>query len=1085
MAELSTDVRIFLSSTFVDLKELREKIASRLRDVLGAHLLVMETFGSDNAPPAISSVRRVRESDIFVGIYARRYGSIDPGTGKSITELELCEAERNLSAGTLTAILLYWLDENASWPIRLCETDPAAIANLTSLRDHSRQHTYTPFHDPTDLPFLIIRDVLTKIRCRMTEPSFRTRKQALPAERSLQRPIGMEFLTSADRRHLFGREDKTKELLGAIAANQMTLLLGNSGTGKTSLIHAGLFPDSFAAGWFNVYTRPLGLPRTDVVSGLLAAVFEGPQSYRGALLGPLEDVATAVAPKRILLTIDQFEDILTARDQGEAERLVEDLRSIRYMNDSSFRVLVSYRADLEARLGRFWQTISGSPMGLPRVYLAGISADEAWMSVESACTDLHVDLALSDSEKAQIKKDLQVFSTRQDENGVYPPYIQMLIDHIWRHAENKRGVYCFADYLAAGAMEGVTAGYLGRQLEYARDPDGHLKSVLVSLVRSYGVKAQKSLAEVAADIRIAEKDCEIALETLIDLRLVRHVADLYEIAHDFLAQEVSARLIDSEEREFKRIRELLASKSAAFSTTGSVLTVEELLMLFKYKERLLLSDSELRLVLASWAEGEGPGLYLLFGGSPSRLVELIRTEEAKQDTDEEDRAMLALLRRKVSDTPLEKDEWVLFRQYRLGMELATIINASPLECPDPILLWALRNRRRTLRDAAFKAIAKKLAHGQWNWVEVLSKSGSASCRSSYEQLVPDEGLPLLPTKMVDVSRSFREFLLLQRIARAKTGLELRESLEALKKFRPRARIWLFGNGIVRHRKSRIEATLKSLHKHEESKVVTLLNSFGSNLTRQDFLTLLDCYLFWNQKEAGLNEDTNPRLWRAYEGKATALAEAILRVSKQQNLEALRSVFKKLSLTPSAQYVAKALIRLGSSGDIVTIIKRIEQAEYQINYWFQIELGEVVGRRTAELGGPIPAELLRISRRNDFWNDPRVLNLKSAHKTNRPLKSLYNRALYIRLVAHALIGSSGQSDNELLRSLCLHEFRMIARAAAIRLAQLEGDPGIRLLQSAVTDAIERQHAQAFGLAVREAEIDVFGLLSFAEDQQSTQ
>jgi len=37
----------------------------------------METFGSDDAPPEISSVRRVRESDLFVGIYARRYGSID------------------------------------------------------------------------------------------------------------------------------------------------------------------------------------------------------------------------------------------------------------------------------------------------------------------------------------------------------------------------------------------------------------------------------------------------------------------------------------------------------------------------------------------------------------------------------------------------------------------------------------------------------------------------------------------------------------------------------------------------------------------------------------------------------------------------------------------------------------------------------------------------------------------------------------------------------------------------------------------------------------------------------------------------
>lgn len=170
---------------------------------------------------------------------------------------------------------------------------------------------------------------------------------------------------------------------------------------------------------------------------------------------------------------------------------------------------------------------------------------------------------------------------------------------------------------------------------------------------------------------------------------------------------------------------------------------------------------------------------------------------------------------------------------------------------------------------------------------------------------------------------------------------------------------------------------------------------------------------------------------------------------------------------------------------MTIIKRIEQADYSINYWFQIELGEVVGNRTAELGEPIPAELLRISRRNDFWNDPRAQNLRSAHKTSRPLKSLYNRALYTRLVAHALIGLSGKGDIDLLRRLRLHEFRMIARAAAIRLARLARDPGIRLLQSAVTVAIESQDAQAFGLAVRDAEIDSFGLLNFAEEQQSLQ
>ena len=47
-------------------------------------------------------------------------------------------------------ILLYWLDENAIWPPSMCDTNPAAVGRLASLREHSRQHTYTPFQDPDD-----------------------------------------------------------------------------------------------------------------------------------------------------------------------------------------------------------------------------------------------------------------------------------------------------------------------------------------------------------------------------------------------------------------------------------------------------------------------------------------------------------------------------------------------------------------------------------------------------------------------------------------------------------------------------------------------------------------------------------------------------------------------------------------------------------------------------------------------------------------------------------------------------------------------------------------------------------------------
>jgi len=79
----------------------------------------------------------------------------------------------------------------------------------------------TPFREPGDLPYFVIRDVLAKIRHRLSPPSIRTRQLALPEPRRLNRPIGMEFLTSADRGHFYGREAKLNELLQAIENNRI------------------------------------------------------------------------------------------------------------------------------------------------------------------------------------------------------------------------------------------------------------------------------------------------------------------------------------------------------------------------------------------------------------------------------------------------------------------------------------------------------------------------------------------------------------------------------------------------------------------------------------------------------------------------------------------------------------------------------------------------------------------------------------------------------------------------------------------------------------------------------------------------
>jgi hypothetical protein len=1075
MADLATEIRAFLSSTFVDLKELRAEVSYRLRQIFGAQLITMESFGSDAAPPEISSIRRVRECDIFVGIYAGRYGTIDPKTGKSITELELDEAERAVSAGNVTAILVYLLDDKATWLSPCVDTEATAVAKLAHLKERARQHTITTFYDPEDLAFSVIKDVLSTIRSRLGAALPHPRHFSLPEERELTTPIGMEFLTSADRRHLYGRHQKIEELLKALTANPISLFLGNSGSGKTSLLHAGLIPLVATKGWLPIYTRPLGLPRGDISAQIYTSVFEGPSSYRGSAVPLLQEAADVVQPRKPILIIDQFEDVLTPREEEETERLVADLRTLRYLNQSTIRVLVSYRADLEARLGQFWQLISGSPEGLPRVYIGGITAEDAWKSIKSTCSDLKIKLSLSDNDELQIGKDLFSLSRMHGEEGVYPPYIQMFIDHAWRTVQTGATSYCFEDYRKAGRIEGITGGYLTRLLTYANDKEGHIRSILASLVRSYGVKAQKSLSEIAADVGLTETKSEEFLERLIDLRLVRHLGDQYEIAHDFLAHEISARLVDSEEREFKRFRELLTNKAGAFSTTKDLLTVSEMLVLFKHKERVLPSDIELKLILASWAREEGPGLFWLLAASPTKLLGLIHGIETENNLDDEVKATLVLLRRKISNAPLRGKDWAPFRRYKLAMQFMGLLATYTLDCPDSVLSGALRSKHKSVRAVVIEAVAQKIANGDRKWISELGKSASPNRRAAFETLALRPDLKLTSKKQLEqMPRAFQEFMLLRMIAGARSDAEARSSLKVLNKFRPKARSRLLAKALVTFRTKGVRPLISKLPELGADNMAVILRPVTGPLTKKDFAALLRAYKQWNEKEASDMEQRD-REERAFsEDKATVLSETILRTATRKNLNQLRQTLNEIILTPSAQYFVLALLRIGSTKDVSQVIRKVETSNGDVRYWFQIEVARSIEKRMMELRRKPPRRLLRILAKKAFWENPLAEKSNFSKKDLLHLRHGYNRTLYIRLVAHTAIGAARLEDSDILRKLAMHDYHLIAQAAAIRLIDLAGDEGIRMLQSGITEAVEAGQTKSLALAIRDAEIHKFEL-----------
>lgn len=107
---------VFVSSTFKDLEKHRAAVREGIRQ-FGALDISMENLGSRDERPKAECLRLVtKESEIFVGIYAHRYGFLPDGNEISITQSEY---EAATKAGLPRFI--YLVDNEHPWPPSLID----------------------------------------------------------------------------------------------------------------------------------------------------------------------------------------------------------------------------------------------------------------------------------------------------------------------------------------------------------------------------------------------------------------------------------------------------------------------------------------------------------------------------------------------------------------------------------------------------------------------------------------------------------------------------------------------------------------------------------------------------------------------------------------------------------------------------------------------------------------------------------------------------------------------------------------------------------------------------------------------------
>ncbi len=346
--------RIYLSSTYEDLKEYRRVVFQALRKH-DYDVIAMEDDVATYQRPVNKCLEDVAKSDIYVGVFGFRYGYVPPPQhenpeGLSITELEFRHAER-----LGKPCLAFLVSEDALWPMIFvdlekdgpihqlrrylsCEKLAAFFSTPHELASHV-QAAVSKWAAANPAPAIAAATAPATASSPARTVAWDIKKHGSPYP-------GLLHFTPEYAPVFFGRDVEIRTVLDRMwqPEGRFLLISGDSGVGKSSIIHAGVLPRIKQIG-LHESTRPLhlrmvasqGTSPFNALIGVLRSyateaglVPESLEKQLDASPDRMADLFRTILTKGsdndgLVLFLDQMEELFTRHDLDASQKFLTAL----------------------------------------------------------------------------------------------------------------------------------------------------------------------------------------------------------------------------------------------------------------------------------------------------------------------------------------------------------------------------------------------------------------------------------------------------------------------------------------------------------------------------------------------------------------------------------------------------------------------------------------------------------------------------------------------------------------------------------------------------------------------------------------